>query len=152
MAVAQPDRIVADVMLRRPKTLAADVTVAEAREALEHASVQMLLLVDGSRFYGAVTTLPPDADPGEPAIGFVQESPPIVTEDMTVSAALERLDQRANGRLIVLDEDRLVGLVCLTKDGMGFCGCAAARLTGGEATDGSDGTRTRDLRRDRPAF
>jgi len=116
------ERTVGDVMLRRPKTLAADVTVTQARVALENASVKMLLLVDGSRFCGAITTIPDDADPAAPAVGFVDESPPTTTEHTPVSEALERLDRRPNGRLVVLDGEDLRGLVCLTNDGMGFCG------------------------------
>ena len=61
----QPETTVSDVMLRRPKTLPADVTVADAQKAFEHASVKMLLLVEGDRFRGAVTAIPTDADPDE---------------------------------------------------------------------------------------
>ncbi len=113
-------------MLRQPKTLPADVTVEEARKALEHSSMKMLLLVDDSRFSGAVTDIPADADPDEPAIGFASESPPTATEDMSVSEALARLESKPNGRLVVLDGARLVGLVCLTKDGTEFCGIPSA--------------------------
>jgi len=116
------ERTVGDVMLRRPKTLAADVTVTEARVALENASVKMLLLVDGRRFCGAITAFPDDADPDAPAVDFVDESPPTATERTPVSEALERLDHRPHGRLVVLDGEDLRGLVCLTNDGMGFCG------------------------------
>ena len=122
MAIAQPENTVAEVMLRDPKTLAADATVAEARQALESQSTHMLLLVDGERFRGAVTTIPMDADPGEPALGFVDPSAPVVTKDTPVSAALARLEHRPSGRLVVLDGQRLAGLVCLAKDGVTFCG------------------------------
>ena len=115
----------ADVMLRHPKTLAADATVSEAREALESQSTHMLLLVDGERFRGAVTAIPADADPDESALGFVDRSAPIVTEDTPVSAALARLEHRPSGRLVVLDGQLLVGLVCLAKDGVTFCGSPA---------------------------
>ena len=50
-------------MVRRPKTLPADITVADARKAFENASVKMLLLVEGDRFRGAVTAIPAEADP-----------------------------------------------------------------------------------------
>jgi CBS domain-containing protein len=124
--MARAERTVAEVMLREPKTLPADVTVLDARRALERQSVKMLLLVDGSRFYGAVTEIPDGADPSEPAIAYASESPPTATEDMPVSEALARLEQKPNGRLVVLDDQRLVGLVCLTKDGTEFCGLPAA--------------------------
>ena len=93
VAIAHPVATVADVMLRHPKTLAADATVSE-REALESQSTHMLLLVDGERFRGAVTATPADADPDESALGFVDRSAPIVTEDTPVSAALARLEHR----------------------------------------------------------
>ena len=124
--MATPEPTVADVMLRQPKTLPADVTVLDARNALEHASVKMLLLVDGSRFQGAGTESPAAADPGEPAIRFASESTPTAKEDTPVSEALERIEHRPSGRLVVLDGDRLVGLVCLTSDGTDFCGVPSA--------------------------
>jgi CBS domain-containing protein len=126
VVIARPETTVAEVMLRRPKTLAADATVAEARKAFESQSTHMLLLVDGERFRGAVTAIPADADPDEPALGFVDRSAPIVTEDTPVSAALERLEHRPSGRLVVLDGQLLVGLVCLAKDGVTFCGSPGA--------------------------
>ena len=113
---------VSDVMLRRPKTLPAGVTVSEARAALERASVKMLLLVDGSRFYGAVTAIPDDAAPQDAAIGYVDASAPVVAAGTAVSEALECLEHSPNGRLVVLDGDELAGLVCLATDGVTFCG------------------------------
>jgi predicted transcriptional regulator len=113
---------VSEVMLRHPKTLPADVTVAEARSALENAKTKMLLLVDGSRFSGAITAIPEDADLDAPAIGFADESPPTANADMPVSEALVHLGGKPNGRLIVLDGADLAGLVCLTSDGTDFCG------------------------------
>lgn len=124
--MTRPESTVSDVMLRRPKTLPADVTVADAQQAFENLSMKMLLLVEGDRFRGAVTAIPADADPDELALTFADESPVTVNEDMLASEALERLDSRPNGRLIVLDEERLVGLVCLTSDGVSFCGLPAA--------------------------
>lgn len=116
---------VADVMLPQPKTLPVDVTVADAREALEHASVKMLLLVDGDRFYGAVTAVPADADPGESALTYRDDSAVTVAPEMPAAEALDRLERRPSGRMIVLDDERLVGLVCLTSDGTSFCGLPA---------------------------
>ncbi len=112
----------ADVMLRDPKTLPADVTVADARAAFENQSVQMLLLVEGTTFRGAVTSIPEDAPAEAPALGFVDPAAPVVTRDMPASEALDRLERRASGRLVVLEGDELVGLVCLAKDGVTFCG------------------------------
>ncbi len=123
--MTKPESTVSDVMVRRPKTLPADVTVSDARKAFEKASVKMLLLVEGDRFRGAVTAIPAEADPEELALTFVDDSPVTVTADMPASEALARLDYKPNGRMIVLDEERLAGLVCLASDGERFCGLPA---------------------------
>jgi CBS domain-containing protein len=109
-------------MLREPKTLSADVTVDEARRALEHSSVKVLLLVDGDRFGGAVTSIPAGADAEGEALAFADDSVVSVRPDTPVAEALERLEERSSGRMIVLEGDRLVGLVCLASDGERFCG------------------------------
>jgi CBS domain-containing protein len=119
------DRTIADVMLDAPKTLPDDVTVADARQALARESVQMLLLVDGDRFSGAVTAIPDDAAPEEPALRY-RGSPPSVASDTPVSESLALLEDRAHGRIVVLDGERLAGLVCLTADGERFCGTPGA--------------------------
>ena len=116
---------VADVMLRDPKTLPAGTTAAEARRALEKPSVQILLLVDGERFLGPVTAIPDDAHADDPAIAFLDPSAPTASQETPVSDALELLDDKPHGRLVVLDGARLVGLVCLNSDGTGFCGVSA---------------------------
>ena len=45
-------QVVADLMLRNPKTLSVDAPVSEVRAILENPSVQMVLLTDGQRFAG----------------------------------------------------------------------------------------------------
>ena len=120
------ERTLSDVMLTEPKTLPADVTVADARRALGSSSVKMLLLVDGERFSGAVRAIPDDASPEEPALRYRVEGPPSAKADTPVSEALALLDERASGRIVVLDGDRLAGLVCLTADGERFCGSPGA--------------------------
>jgi CBS domain-containing protein len=120
------EHTLSDVMLPNPKTLPASVTVADARRALGSSSVKMLLLVDGERFSGAVTAIPDDAAPEEPALRYRVEGPPSATEDTPVSEALALLDERASGRIVVLDGERLAGLVCLTADGERFCGSPGA--------------------------
>ena len=90
----------------------------------ESKSLQLLLLVDDRRFVAAVSQIPEHADADESALSFAEEAPPTTTEaDLPVSVALERLDYRPSGRLIILDEDQtLVGLLCLTSTGRDFCG------------------------------
>src|SRR5262245_53610987 len=114
---------VADVMLRRPKTLPATVTVAEAREAFGNVRVQMLLIADQGRFLGAVSRIPETAAPDELAVAYANEAAPRVSMDASLSDALELLEHRPHGRIVVVDDDeRLVGLVCVARDGVSFCG------------------------------
>lgn len=122
MAGPTTGHTVSDVMLRNPKTLRSDVTVADVRAALQHEGTYAVLLVDGSRFRGAVSAIPADADPDGPALRFVDEAAPAVHEDTPVSDALALLDEKSHGRVVVLDGERLAGLVCLTADGQRFCG------------------------------
>src|SRR5262245_12178071 len=105
------DVTAADVMVRHPKTLSVDATVADAQRALENTSVKMLLLVDGDRFYGAVTAVPADADVDQLVLAFVDEAPITVTPDVPAAEAIARLRHKPNGRVIVLEDERLVGLV-----------------------------------------
>jgi CBS domain-containing protein len=54
---------------------------------------------------------------------YGDDEPPTAAADVPISAALEYLEHRPSGRLIVLDDQRtLLGLVCLTTDGQNFCG------------------------------
>jgi CBS domain-containing protein len=127
MSATPRETTVGEVMVRRPKTLPADATVADARKALENLSVKLLLLVDGSQFRGALSEVPTTADPDEAAIAYADDNPQTGTEDLSVAAALERLDHRPSGRLVVLGEHQeLLGLVCLTADGKNFCGTPSA--------------------------
>jgi hypothetical protein len=91
----------ADLMLREPKTLGGDATVAEVRAVLGNPKVQMVLLADGSTFRGAITEIPPTAS-GDSAFRRASASP--------------------HRRVIVLGDDReLLGLLCLNERRTGFC-------------------------------
>jgi|SRR5215210_3453769 len=117
--------LVRDVMVRRPKTLPAQTTVAELRAHFENPRVRTALLADGGRFAGAIAPeeLPGDADGSEPASAHARTDLPTLAPDATMSDAMALLDSRGDNRLIVLDEDgeTIAGLLCLDKPGTGFC-------------------------------
>jgi CBS-domain-containing membrane protein len=117
--------LVRDVMVRRPKTLPAQATVAELRAHFENPRVRTALLADGGRFAGAVAPeeLPADAPGSEPARAHARSDLPTVGPDATMADAVALLDSRGDNRLIVLDEDgeTIAGLLCLDKPGTGFC-------------------------------
>jgi len=110
-------------MLRNPKTLAADATVAEVREQLDNPKVQMVLLTDGEAFKGAVTALPAEAAPTDVALLYSDESPDTVGPEASAEEAFERASASPTRRVLVLDEDKnLLGLLCLDPTRTRFCG------------------------------
>jgi CBS domain-containing protein len=115
-------RSVTDVMLSAPKTVPPGATVAEVRELLTRPSVQMLLIADGDRFCGALTTLPDDADDDAPALAFADTQPESLAPSATAEEAFARTAAHPDRRVVVLDDDRLVGLVCLDETRTRFCG------------------------------
>jgi CBS domain-containing protein len=130
---AQPvgeGRVVADLMLRNPKTLGLDTRVEDVRRMLENPSVQMVLLTDGQRFAGSISELPEDADPDAPAVGYADTDPQTISPDADADTAFARTAAAPSRRLVVLDQDRtLVGLLCLNQAHTGFCGAGKAATT-----------------------
>lgn len=119
---ARPE-VASDLMLRDPKTLAADATVAEVRELLANPKVQMVLLADGTAFAGAVTAIPTDAEPTEPALAYADVSAATISPDAPAAEAFDRTAGSPTRRVIVLDEERnLLGLLCLDPSLTRFCG------------------------------
>jgi CBS domain-containing protein len=114
--------VAADLMLRSPKTLAADATVEEVGELLANPRVQMVLLVDGPTFKGAVTGLPVGAAPADLALSYSDDDPETIAPDAPADEAFRRAAASPNRRVIVLDGDRnLVGLLCLDQSRTRFC-------------------------------
>jgi CBS domain-containing protein len=115
--------VVADVMLRDPKTLPAGATVGEVRELLERPSVQMVLLADAGVFTGAVTELPAGVADDEPAATVADPSPLALGPDESAATAFELAARLPHRRIVVLDEQRrLLGLLCLNSTRTRFCG------------------------------
>src|SRR4051812_20842703 len=111
------DLLVRDVMVRRPKTLPAQATVAELREHFENPRVRTALLADGRRFAGAIAPeeLPADAPGSAPASAHARSDLPTVGPDATMADAMALLDPHGDNRLIVLgaDGETIAGLLCL---------------------------------------
>lgn len=110
-----------DLMLRRPKTLRGDATVAEVRGVLANPRVQMVLLADGTTFRGALTDIPATAGDDEPALAYASDAETIAP-DASGELAFERANASPHRRVIVLGaHDELLGLVCLNSRRDGFC-------------------------------
>jgi CBS-domain-containing membrane protein len=117
--------LVRDVMVRRPKTMAADSTVADLRAHFENPRVRTALLADDGRFAGAIAPeeLPDTAAGAEPARTYAAADVPTVGPDVPMADALALMERRGDHRLVVVGDDgrTLVGLVCLDKTGTSFC-------------------------------
>ena len=112
----------ADLMLRNPKTVTAAASVAEVRELLVNPKVQMVLLVDGHAFKGAVTQIPTEASPRDRALDYVDPDAETISPDASADEAFERAAASPTRRVIVIDEeDKLLGLLCLNPSRTGFC-------------------------------
>ena len=114
--------LAADLMLRDPKTLPADASVEDVREQLANPRVQMVLLADGREFKGAVTALPDDAAPTDPAVDYSDPSVETLPPDASADEAFARTAASPNRRVLVLDEAKnLLGLLCLNAAKTDFC-------------------------------
>jgi CBS domain-containing protein len=115
--------VAADLMLREPKTLTDDASVAEVREQLANPKVQLVLLAHGSTFRGAVTHVPADAAPDDRALDYVDAETEVIAPHASADEAFERAAASPTRRVVVLDDDgNLLGLLCLNPSRTGFCG------------------------------
>jgi CBS domain-containing protein len=115
--------VAADLMVVDPKTLGADASVAEVRDQLANPKVQLVLLTDGRAFRGAITRLPAEAAPDDPALAYADPEAETISPRASADEAFERAAASPNRRVIVLDDDQnLVGLLCLNPSRTGFCG------------------------------
>ena len=109
-------------MLPNPKTLTSAASVADVRELLASPKVQMVLLVDGGAFKGAVTHVPTDASPRDRAVTYVDADAATIAPYASADEAFERAAASPTRRVIVLDHDEtLLGLLCLNPSRTGFC-------------------------------
>lgn len=118
-----PRALVVDLMLRRPQTLAADVSVQEARADLDNEHVHMVLLIRGETLVGTLlrTDLPPQGTVG-PAVLWSTLDERTVAPEETSASVRRTLVERGLRRAAVVDaEGTLLGLMCLKRHHRGFC-------------------------------
>jgi CBS domain-containing protein len=111
-------------MLRSPKVHDAAATVGELRLLFADDHVHMALLVDGRRLVAAVERRDLDSARGdfEPAAPAGRLDGRTVSADVSAPETLERMRRENRRRLAVVDgEGGLLGLLCRTSRGDGFC-------------------------------
>jgi CBS domain-containing protein len=111
-------------MVRRPTVLSAAAALAEVRGLLADGHVHMVLLTDGPRLRGTLvrSDLPATVDGCRPALPFARTDGRTVTADAAADEVLARMVRTGERRLAVVDGDgTLLGLLCRTRRGDGFC-------------------------------
>jgi CBS domain-containing protein len=116
---------VAEVMLTRPKTLAASATVADLRRVFANETMRTVLVVDGDTLVGTLERpdLPDAAADADSVRRYAVADAARVTPDVRISEAMPTLDASREGRVPVVDEDgtTLRGMLCLRRTYDAFC-------------------------------
>lgn len=123
--------LVGEVMLRHPKTLPADASIADAAASLNNDHVHLVLLTQDAQLIGTLTRadLPVDTPDSSLARETAGSALPwavlkgrTVPPSATVSAVQGLMLARGVRRLAVVADDKtLLGLVCLKRRSTGFC-------------------------------
>lgn len=116
---------VAEVMIKRPKTVAARATVSDARRVFENPRVQVCPMIeDDGRVVGELTreSIPAAAEATAPATQFSGGLPEMIAPGDSMAEAIRRLEALDGERLTVVDaHGRLAGLLCLNRRNGQFC-------------------------------
>src|SRR4051794_17159153 len=89
---------VKEVMMREPRSVGPQTTLAEVRETFANPGVKLLLVVDGERFLGTLTRDDLPAE-GEGAVGpLVRADRPNVGPDDPIAAALALVESHGMTR------------------------------------------------------
>ena len=108
-----------EVMTERPKSASSETTVREVAGMMAQEDVGPIPVVDGERLVGIVTdrdlvvrVLAEGRDPDSTTVGEVASGDPVsVSPDADIEEALELLAENQVRRLLVVEHDRLVGIV-----------------------------------------
>jgi CBS domain-containing protein len=118
------DRTAGDGVTVRGKELAVDATVAAGRALFASNSVQIIPLLDGEAYAGAVTRDDiAAAGDAEPITAYANSRPPTATASTPIAEAVATLNADGGRRLVVLGDDltTYVGLLCLHRDRTTLC-------------------------------
>jgi CBS domain-containing protein len=131
-------RTAGDVITVRGKELAVDATVADARALFASGSVQLIPVLDGGAYTGAVTRDDlADAGDADRISEHARSRPPVTTASTRLTDALAVLNDDGGRRLVVLGDDgtTYVGLVCLHRDRQRLCIDAECHAAASGSTD-----------------
>jgi CBS domain-containing protein len=118
---------VADAMIQAPKTSGPEATVRDMKALFENDKVHAVLIVDGDVLLAVVERSDLDQSTSDEAsaLSVGRLSGRVVAGDHSLQAAHRWMTGSGRRRLAVVDDGgRLVGLLCLKRDGRGFCSSA----------------------------
>jgi CBS domain-containing protein len=127
LEAAEALRTVADAMIPAPKISGPEATVRDVKALLENDKVHAVLIVAGDVLLAVVERSDLDRSTSDEAsaLSVGRLSGRVVAGDHSLQAAHQLMTGSGRRRLAVVDEDgRLVGLLCLKRDGRGFCSSA----------------------------
>ena len=119
-----PARTASDVMVRLPKTLPVDTSVAQARACFTDDHVHMLLLTESGHLMGTLVRddLRDDLEDDGLVLSHSRLSGRTVPADTPTEQVRARLLAHGQRRLAVVDDEGvLLGLLCLKRRRTGFC-------------------------------
>jgi CBS domain-containing protein len=109
--------IVREALVADPRVLRGDATLQEAAELLTHPNVKSVLVTDGERLLGCITTetivaaVARGADPRSTPARDVAEEMTTVGPEMPLDEALHLMAEQDLERLAVTDDGRLLGVL-----------------------------------------
>ncbi len=118
------DRPLRDAIATRGRELSVDDTVGAARALLASSRVQLIPVLAGREYAGAVGAADLEGAPAEARLGTVASAAhPTASASDAVAAAVARLRASGGLRLVVLDDDgsTFVGMLCLRSDREHLC-------------------------------
>ena len=116
---------IADVVTGRGKELVVGDEVSSARRLFENPSVQVIPVLDGVNYVGAIdrAAVHTEIDDGAPIGSLARDILPTCRAGTPAPVALAALDESGASRLVVLDDHdaSYLGLVCLRSDRRRLC-------------------------------
>ena len=116
-------RTAGEAMVLFPKTCPPTTTAAQARALFADDHVHALLVVDGDRLLAVVERedLLGTAGPDVPAHDLGRLEGRTVHPAAPLDPVADQLRAQGRRRMAVVDEGRLLGLLCFKRSGRGFC-------------------------------
>jgi CBS domain-containing protein len=130
LEAAEAPQTVADAMIQAPKISGPEATVRDVKALFENDRVHAVLIAHRGMLLAVVERSDLDRSTSDEAsaLSVGGLSGRVVAGDHSLQAAHRLMTGSGRRRLAVVDEDgRLVGLLCLKRNGRGFCSSANLR-------------------------